>query len=120
MMTPLAPPPEVMRLAEVIGEPAALALIEAFPGLRIYVPRSPTERIMAAIGAEAAAQLARAYGGEYLKVPAAKQWRVTIYRTRGLSYADIARRVGSTEDGVWRILSRAAMTSPQLDLFDQR
>ncbi|MDC7787988.1 winged helix-turn-helix transcriptional regulator [Rhodoplanes sp. TEM] len=119
-MTPLPdPPPEVMRLAEVIGVPAALALIEAFPGLRVYVPKAPTERIVSAIGTAAAAQLARAYGGEYLKVPSAKPWRVAIYRGRGLSYAEIARRTGLSEDGVWRILSRAEMTSPQLDLFER-
>ena len=119
-MTPLPdPPPEVMRLAEVIGAPAALALIESFPGLRTYIPKGPTERIIAVIGADAAAQLARAYGGEYLDVPSAKRWRVLIYRGRGLSYADIARRTGLSEDGVWRILSRAAMTSLQLDLFER-
>lgn len=119
-MTPLPdPPPEVMRLAEVIGVPAALALIEAFPGLRPYIPKQPTERIIAVIGPEAAEKLARAWGGEYLKVPSAKPWRVTIYRGRGFSYADIALRVGLSEDGVWRILSRAEMTSPQLDLFER-
>lgn len=118
-MTPLAPPPEVMRLAEVIGEPAALALIEEFGGLRTYVPKHPTERIVAAIGAEAAAKLAAAWGGEYIPVPLARAWRVMVYRSRGQSYPAIARRVGLSEDGVWRILSRADMTTSQLDLFDR-
>lgn len=111
------PPPELARLAQQLGAAAAFALIEAKGGIRIYVPKTPTPWLVDLIGEPAAQALAEALGGEFLKVPLARTWRVLAYQARGWSYARIARACGCSEDAVWKILSRAEKTSPQLDLF---
>jgi hypothetical protein len=113
------PPPEAVRLVQRIGIAAAFALVEARGGTRIYVPRTASPWLVDLIGAAPAAALAEALGGEFLKVPLARTWRVLAYQARGWSYARIARACGCSEDAVWKILSRAEKTSPQLGLFDE-
>ena len=117
--TNIPPTPEVMRLSDIIGISAALALIEAHGGTRLYVPRTLSEGINlpGIIGEEAAGKLIREHGGCYLKIPVARAWRTLVYRGHGQSYADIARRLGCTEGTVWRILNEHEMTTRQLDLF---
>ncbi|MGD9769469.1 MAG: hypothetical protein AB7U62_17680 [Pseudolabrys sp.] len=118
-MTELPPPTdEVRRLVDIVGAEATLALIEAHGGTRFYVPRMPNERLVAIVGEPGAAALASLLGGEYLKLPLARAWRVLVYQARGLSYPAIARRVGCTEGAVWRTLSRHGLTQTQYDLFD--
>lgn len=118
-MTNNPPPPEVARLSDIIGIGAALALIEAHGGTRLYIPRAMSEEInlIKVIGLEASEKLIQAHGGNYLKIPVARQWRAVLYRGQEMSYPKIARRLGCTEGTVWRILSEYEMTSRQLDLF---
>lgn len=120
-MTPVlpTPPAELEWLSQHLAPPALLALIEAFGGTRIYVPKAPNQGspLVHAIGREAAAALSAAHGGDELKIPIARHWQVKCLRQRGLSYREIALKLRITEDAVWNHLNAARLTSPQLDLF---
>jgi hypothetical protein len=118
-MTETLPPPteEVRRIVQIVGAEAALTLVEAYGGTRLFVPKTPTENHIALLGDGSAKALSQAWGGEYIKVPLGRAWRVLVYNARGLSYAETARKAGCSEDGVWRILSRHERTTKQLSLF---
>jgi DNA-binding NarL/FixJ family response regulator len=120
-MTPDLPPPpaELAWLSQHQAPPALLALIEAFGGTRIYVPKAPNQAspLVQAIGREAAAKLAAAHGGDELKIPIARHWQVRCLKGQGLSYREIARRLRITEDAVWNHLRAAKLTHAQPDLF---
>ena len=63
-------------------------------------------RIAAVIGRDAAAQLgAGEWGGERIKPPLARAWRVHLLRARGAAIPEIARRVGMDRGSVQRILN---------------
>lgn len=113
------PPAELAYLADIIGPAATLRLIEEAGGTRIAIPKSVNQatRLARMLGLDAARALAEWRGGEDVKVPLARHWRVRIYRAEGGSYADIARRLGITERAVHSNLSAARLTTPQPDLF---
>jgi hypothetical protein len=90
-------------LVALIGETAALLLIERHGGTRITVPVSGGA-LAAEIGAEAAARLFGHFGHDRVHVPLAKAWRAGIYRQRGMSYSAIARKLGCNEASVWKHL----------------
>ncbi len=118
-MTPLPPPtPDLQPLVDAIGIDAAFALIEARGGNRVYVPMTALPWLIDTVGEAAARRLVEIYGRGYLKVPLGRTWRALAYQARGMSYAQIARRCGCTEDAVWRILDRRQATSKQYDLFN--
>ena len=106
-------PAELAWIAEHLGAIGALKLIEAFGGVRIYVPRKPPARspLAHALGLADARRLAAAYGGDTIKVPLARAWRLRLYRDVGMSYAEIARKLGMTQEGVQMQLQRAGMTN---------
>lgn len=120
MTLPLPKEEETRRLVRLIGVEATVNLIEAAGGLRFYVPATPTPRLISIVGETAAKKLSAAHGRNYLHVPLARAWRVLVYQARRMSYPQIARRAGCTESAVWKALSRADRTNPQLDLFERR
>ncbi|MBN8916641.1 MAG: helix-turn-helix domain-containing protein [Rhizobiales bacterium] len=120
-MSELPPPTrEVARLCRLIGAEATMALVERWGGTRLYVPATadPEGEICKAIGMDAAAYLSIRYGGEQFMVPVARRWRVIAYRSRGMSYAQIARATGCGERSVYRILEESECVTRQLDMFE--
>ncbi len=119
-MTAAPVPPEARAYVDLIGVEATLALIAARGGTRLYVPKvAAGSEIAGEIGDHAAGLLAAEYGGTYLNVPLVKAWRAAMLKASGRSYADIARAIGSSESGVYKMLARAGMTHSQLDLFQR-
>jgi len=119
-MTALPPPTaECARLVQLLGAEAALALIECEGGTRFYVPKtvSPDDPMATMLGLPAARALAEAYGGSAYKVPQAREWRILIYRQRGLSYSEIARKLVCSQSMIWRVLNAHEQTATQYDLF---
>ncbi len=127
------PPPEMKAFVELLGSrDAALKLIEARGGRLLYIPhRAERSDLVEIIGADALARLATRAGGDRLKVPLGREWRVQILRARGQSHGEIASTLGMTESGVYRSLRRSGLagnvgdalqtpsSSPhQLDLFE--
>ncbi len=100
-------PPEVARLLALIGDAATLRFVEAHGGTRVHIRLGHTSRNALAdlLGAAAAAALAQAFGGDYIRVPLAKKWRARQYRAQGLSYSAIARRLGCSDVTVWEYLN---------------
>jgi DNA-binding NarL/FixJ family response regulator len=119
----MLPPPtqEVVRLVQLMGAEGALALIEWQAPARYYVPKTvgPDDPLATAVGFDAARALVEARRGEAIKVPIAKEWRIKIYRSRGMSYAEIGRRLQISQNTVWRKLSAYDMIDRQIDLFEK-
>lgn len=92
-------------LLELLGPAGLVALAEARGGTRLYVPASGDHSLARDIGAAAAQTLARRYGGDYIRVPLARELRARHYRAAGASNAEIARRLGMSESGVDRLFN---------------
>ena len=116
---PLPAPAEIHWLTNIIGADAALRMIEAHGGTRVYVPKDVNQNSAArlALPLPEARRLGEAYGGEHILVPIARAWRVRLYRAAGMTYPAIARRLGITERAVGRILTDAGLTTSQGDFF---
>lgn len=110
-------------LLALLGEADFLRFVEAFGGLRLYIPtRDPHHKIADAIGSEGAERLVSAYGRAHIYVPLARALRAQHYRACGLTHQEIARRLGITESGVERLLKRTGprerpVNANQLNLF---
>lgn len=119
-MSKLPPPTrEVAHLVALIGPEATLALVERWGGTRLYLPKSSTSdsELWKVVGGDAARYLSERYGREQIEVPGARQWRILVYRGRGMSHAQIARATGCTERTIRRFLARTTAVEEQLDFF---
>lgn len=113
------PPAELAYLTDTIGARATHALIDHLGGTRIHIPKSVsrTSRLAQVVGVDAAQALSAWRGGEDLKVPLARHWRIRVRRAMGDSYAEIALRLRITEKAVHDNLHAARLTRSQPDLF---
>jgi len=70
-------PGELRAIGAIIGVEAALALVEKWPGVPVYVPQKcgPDHPLVRAIGPTAARKLCQAYAGEDIVMPVAAAWR---------------------------------------------
>jgi DNA-directed RNA polymerase specialized sigma24 family protein len=121
-MTPDLPPPpaELARFSAHLTPAELLALINALGGTRVYFAATPDAEgeLARAIGLDAARRLGQALAGSLLTIPLARHWRIRILReVEGLTYRQIAQRLGMTENAVWRHLDAARLTHLQRDLF---
>jgi Mor family transcriptional regulator len=108
------------QLVDLIGIDAALALVEAHGGTRVYVRArpKPDKGLSRLIGQDAAAKLARAMGGGgiMMKIPMATAYRrelrnraiVTKY-AEGVPLTALAREFGMTESNIGRISRMAKL-----------
>jgi len=103
--------PMLDDLAEAIGEDAALKLVEAYGGRRVYIPHQPIDNdvLTSSIGLPAAIRLSEIYGGDRLEVPnpTPRKVRVLELRSDGLSVDAIARKLGCTRRRVFQVLADA-------------
>jgi hypothetical protein len=121
-MTAFAPPTEdVQKLAELLGEAAALRLVEARGGTRVYVADPDPETELARIvGLDAAAAMHDRYGRGWFKVPVARRWRVLCYLAQGMNRTQTALKASCSENTVDDIVGRYGRPrNNQLDLFDK-
>jgi hypothetical protein len=109
------------EIADSVGPGAALALAQVAGGRTVYIPSrtnlSATHWLVQALGYEAAALVAEAFGGGDLKLPlgptgaqAALKASVDNLIAQGLSAAKIAAKIGVTQRTVER--RRAALRTP--------
>lgn len=92
-------------LRETIGDDATLKLVAARGGTTVFVPREAKEGHLLAdlLGVEAAALLEERWGGEYLTVPIAREFRIDALLARGdMTAPEIALATGAHEDMVRR------------------
>ena len=104
----------LQEIAELIGLPATLALVRAYGGTRLYVPKryDPDHPIIKHVGHAAAAKLAKTYGGlEHFDLPkgeiavkAARDKQIRNERAEGATHAALAIRHHLTERQIRNIL----------------
>ena len=126
-MTAAAPimrgwPASLVEIAEVIGQPAALRLVDAYGGTVCYVPQSVDagHRLAQSIGLVAAGHLVARYGGEKVEVPVlhvARTRKAMIAQAEG-GVAEIARALGVTRRWVRAVRNAGQGGDPrQIDMF---
>jgi len=116
------PPPQLLPFIETIGRDAALELVKAFGGIRVYIPKNPPtdSPVVKAIGMEAAVRLGAALGGESPRIPVARAWLVQHYASLKWPVPRIARELRIADFSVRRILGRKggrAVDERQASLF---
>lgn len=108
-------PASVRDLVEVIGLDAALAIVEARGGVRLYVPEAATvdHWLAGLIGLEALAALTEVYAREEIDVPrcagalrALREREIVAEAEAGASNAELARRHHYTERGIRKLRRR--------------
>ncbi len=114
-----APLDEIVRL---IGEQAALHLVEAFSGTRIYLPHpsrvNPDGPVARALGLEAAIRLSSEWPQCEIEIPKSDKLlrRERDRRIKAepatMLIRDIARKYGLTERQVYRIRASADPDAP--------
>ena len=109
---------ELPSLRELLGDEAALLLIEKCGGTRIVVPQyiTPTHDLRAQLGDEVFIDLVRYFGGTRLFVPIARQWRIDMYSSQKLTQAQMARKIGCAETWVQRVLRKKRENREQMAL----
>lgn len=121
-------PPSLKDLVDVIGLPAAQALVSEYGGVRLTVPlKMPEDHQLAELlGIEAARKLAHHYGLERLDIPNAKAAIMAVRNKQmrqdhadGVSARRLARRYRLTERRVWEILAEGVRDDRQADLFSE-
>lgn len=121
-------PETLVEIAEVIGLPATLRLVEGWGGLRLYIPQpehlSGEHPLVQQLGEDAARSLAEIYAREKVDIPrclaavrGVRNRRIATAHRQGMSVRRLAIEHHLTERAVWMIL--AADPEPrEPDLFD--
>ena len=121
-------PDGARELADAVGLPAALTLIEHYGGTRLYVPQSmPADHeLVRLLGEEAAQALSDRFGGDNPDIPRCyRAMQGALYRdivrayANGASARDLARQNRCTERWVYYLVARhrAEQDSRQAPLF---
>ncbi|MAZ33403.1 MAG: hypothetical protein CMO06_09690 [Thalassospira sp.] len=121
-------PQTAAEISEIVGIDAALRLVDAWGGVRIYVPRQiPDDHLLiSTLGREEAELLAEHYGGETILIPrclaalrAVRNARICRERSEGHGIAVLALRYRLTERQVYAVLaaSDAVADDRQQSLF---
>ncbi|MGE4406442.1 Mor transcription activator family protein [Pseudomonas sp.] len=109
-------PQSAAEIVDVVGVEATLRLVEAWGGVRLYVPQQMPEDhlLVSTLGRGEADQLAERYGGDTIQIPrclhalrAVRNCRIRAERHDGASPALLALRYGLTERQVYAIIAAA-------------
>lgn len=120
--------PSILQdMAELIGLPATLKLVEAYGGVRLYIPKrfDPDHPLVKLVGHAHAAKLCESYGGElHFDIPravaatrAARDARMRNDRSLGVTHRELALRYVLTERQIRNILGDEEEDDRQAGLF---
>lgn len=103
------PTAQVEPYVEALGYDGAIAFLLAFGGAEIYITAHPKSRgqVVEVVGRRGAAKLAAIAHRLPRRVPLAKRWIAAVLFARGLSKADIARKLHMTEVTIRSWLNKA-------------
>lgn len=115
-------PAQVAPYHRVLGLDGTIVFLLTFGGAELYLPRTPKgrSRLAELFGVDKAAALAEAAEFMPKRVPLCKPWIAKVWHARGLSQAEIARRLHVSDVTVRRYLGRDDPNPPdsdQLTLF---
>lgn len=101
------PTAQVEPYIEALGLDDTLRFLETFGGTEIYVATHPSKRSQIAqlVGNPKAKMLAAVQHRLQRRVPLAKKWRASVYRSQGLTIAQIALKLGVSDVMVRNYLS---------------
>ncbi|GAN97160.1 hypothetical protein Geu3261_0144_032 [Komagataeibacter europaeus NBRC 3261] len=109
----ILPPAQIDWIVADVGEDMALSFVESACGRRIWVPREWRGSDLAmTYGEDIARCLSSHYGGEYIKIPICRAWRILMYRKMGLCIDDIAHRAGADRSWVKKVLANGPYIPP--------
>ena len=117
------PPAHVQPYVDALGPETAMAFLLHFGGADLYIPAKPTGRseLVKVIGMEGAQALFQIRDRLQYRVPTAKPWLAQMLKEKGLSKADIARKMHATVPTVTKWLQstgpRSAPDPNQMSLF---
>lgn len=109
-------PAHLQPYVDALGEADAIRFLLAFGGAELYVPRDPKgqSRVARELGIDLARKLSDVADRLPRRVPTAKPWIARHLRsTEGLSVAEIARRLHTTDVTVRKYLDGDGETKPQ-------
>ncbi|MGC9368690.1 MAG: helix-turn-helix domain-containing protein [Paracoccaceae bacterium] len=91
----IQPPAHIEPYVRVLGQDGALEFLLGFGGAELYMTETPKSRsrLVQAVGRERAVALARAAEHLPRRIPTAKPWLAQVLKAKGLSVAEIARRL---------------------------
>lgn len=100
------PPAHVAPFVQVLGHDGAVEFLLEFGGAELYLSRSPSgrSRLARKFGKRKAAEIAAAAEMLPARIPTAKPFIACVLRARGLSVAEIARRLHTSDVQVRRYL----------------
>lgn len=109
----------IQQFVDAIGEENACRLFLELGGTVVKLPKKTghTSLLAKAIGQEKSDRLAKELGAGHLRIPVARQWCARYLHGKGLSLAEIARRVRVKDDTV-RDWCGPSPLSSQLSFFD--
>jgi ribosome-binding protein aMBF1 (putative translation factor) len=96
---PVKIPANIQPYVRVLGEDMTIEFLLEFGGAELYLAREPKGRgrVEKLVGRDKAAALARASESMQKRIPLAKRWLAEVLQARGLSNADIARKMRVTD-----------------------
>jgi Mor family transcriptional regulator len=121
-------PVNLLEIVEIIGEAAALKLVNSFGGQTVRIPalrNANSEHALAqCIGIEALTALAKADGGRWLYVAKCErglrqQRNVEIVKhySDGMKVESLVQRYGLSDRQIWNILGSTVVDDRQCGLF---
>lgn len=118
-------PGELREIAQIIGIPATMALVEQYGGVGLYVPKELREDhpLIALIGAENAQKLSQHYPGDEIEIgkaeAALREIRNQEIRSQYpyLSQRQLALKYKTTERNIRKILDSCEQNDNQIPLF---
>lgn len=113
-------PAHLKIIVDTLGEDDAVAFLLAFGGGRLRIGASPQSNnpVRKELGDEIAHKLAAVSDRLSSEIPLGKQWVAKVLKSKGLSNAEIARRLHQTEGTVRRHLKNVHDPNGLKDLDD--
>lgn len=120
-------PASLQVIAELIGLPDLLKVVQAWPGVRIFVPSvaklKPDHPLVNVVGIESAKKIAKHFDGAEWAVPKA-EGALILARNRIIrrlygpkTAAELALKYELTERQIYRIVAEPEENSSQVSLF---
>lgn len=119
-------PNSIVRLADSIGWPVALKLIECYPGMRLRVPvkLNPESMLVQQLGEEGAQSLVKLCADEEVYIPKAKAHMLARRNalivqeyTAGVKVPELVRKYGLTDRQIYNVLAMPVVEQRQLNIF---
>jgi hypothetical protein len=118
-------PAQISTYVDILGVEGTLDFLLEFGGAELYIAANPKRRsrLVKSVGFENAMALAKVSNKLQARVPTSKPWIATVLKSKGLSVAEIARKLHSSDVAVRGWLKSAGVSQkvdtdqPLLPLF---